>query len=206
MKAFIMTHPKAIYTFIVIAFIINLAVLYKSKNDKQILIDEKENLLKIIEHNNKRIFSLRETLDLYTQFNDTQIPKDLQLINEDGETIMLQSLLANRDLMIFRISENHCISCIQQFNEIINSNLDLSSKNIICISNYDAKKKLTFYKNIFKLKIPIYTCKNINIPIEEAERPYFFQLDKDLKIHFLFFPLYSEPENSIKYIQMIKQK
>ena len=87
MKAFIMTHPKAIYTFIVIAFIINLAVLYKSKNDKQILIDEKENLLKIIEHYNKRIFSIRETLDLNTQFNDLQIPKDFFFFYEYGDKI-----------------------------------------------------------------------------------------------------------------------
>lgn len=206
MKIFIIPSKNVLFIFIVVAYIFNLAIIFKQKNDKTILIEEKDNLTKEIEHNKKRIFFLKETIDLYSLFDDIQLPNNLQLINEHGEAIMLQSLLTERDLRVFRVSENHCISCIQLFNEIINSKLELSHENLICISDYNTKKKLTFYKNMLNLKMPIYICNDLNIPIEKEEKPYFFLLDKELKIHQLFFPLYSESENSEKYIQMINSK
>jgi hypothetical protein len=56
MKIFIIPSKNVLFIFIVVAYILNLAIIFKQKNDKTILIEEKDNLTKEIEHNKKRIF------------------------------------------------------------------------------------------------------------------------------------------------------
>lgn len=156
-----------------------------------------------VESLNKKNFYLEENLMLYSLYHNMILPDSIEVRNERGEKMKISSLIRGGKNMVVRISESHCISCIQSFNSLLNEANDSIFKNILYICDYETKPKLAFYKKLLNIKSSVYICRNLSLPIEKENRPYFFIIDQNLKISRLHLPIYIAPDLSKKYMQSI---
>lgn len=198
-------EKQTIIYVVVILFVCQVVVIVISIIDKRKMVAEKIELKRTIEKYDKRAFYLEEAIKLYPLYDEMFLPNNLELRTESGDTVRISSLLTSHDMVILRISEANCISCVQMFNEILNSEMDEMINRVIYICDYSTNKKILFYKKMLNIRMPIYISMDLKIPIEKENKPYLFVLNKDMEMSKIYFPINGESEMSREYLQIIKK-
>lgn len=135
-------------------------------------------------------------------FNGTEISK--KLYTDTGEVISLDSIV-NSKVLIYRIFDNSCASCInQEFNVL--KEIEKSGFPIMIISTFSNFRLLKSYIKEHGIKSPVYNLKE-NAYLFSFEREtndiYYCVLDKNLNYNYLFFPIQNDKDLSLAYIQYI---
>lgn len=137
------------------------------------------------------------------------ILKDIRIINENKDTISISNLLTTKKL-IYRFSELHCDSCIiNEFenlkNLLISNEMDV--KDVLIISYYQNPRNLSIFKRINRLQdFEIYNLENNSLgdfEIDDMLIPYFFMLDKNLKIGNTFIPIKQANKRTDNYLKKV---
>lgn len=125
--------------------------------------------------------------DLFSyQFYEIQssgkpIQTNIMLEDKNGNLTSLSALIKHRTL-IFRFSESDCVACMKEYFTNVNQLLEsLEYDDIILIGNFSTTHNIQLFMEGFQVKWPVYNfSKNLNIPIENLELPYFFVVDSNM--------------------------
>lgn len=185
----------------IIVLVINLMTL--NGRVKQITQEVIENL----KNDSIVIKELSNSLELTYKNNNFEVNKFMKLINEKGDTVLLEEIDFDEHLFVIRFSEFHCMSCVTKEMEVISNFLD-SNKNVICLASYSNLNDLMKIKRVMNISLPVY-----NIPflvfdneLEQKKLPYYFVLDKNYRANNLFVATHSNVKLTSKYLQYISFK
>jgi len=139
--------------------------------------------------------------------NDNQILSNkLVLIENDGSFQVLDSII-NEAKLIFRYSNLHCHSCIDKQMDLLSKYSDsIDNDRIILFTYYQNLRDLFLFKRLNHIRFKTYNVKSLDIPCEELQSPYFFVLDKNLKINDSFLPSKKDTILTINYLSTIFSK
>ena len=124
--------------------------------------------------------------------------------------IPLKSIFAKgqNQLLVCRFSQQHCESCVDATIQILQNQANqIGVKNIVYLGNHRNNR-------LFKETIPlygiegmrVYNTQGFNIPVEQADYPYFFILDNSLQVSGIFMPNKGVPAVTVKYLEAVKKR
>lgn len=140
--------------------------------------------------------------------NNTALSPQVELNDIEGNTINLLDLLADKNKLVFRFSDQSCMDCVHQelkhLDEIV-TQIGIESVLILVDTKNDRllrilSEKVQFKNQFFSLKDPI------QIQIESLGIPYLFTIDKSLIIKNLFIPSIELPMLSLGYYKFIEKE
>lgn len=122
--------------------------------------------------------------------NNTKI-KDIYVAKPLGDSIKLSSIINNKPKLIFRFKETDCNICIENaLNDIREIYRIVGAQNIIILANYYNVRSFISFFNSNKMNVMIYntSSKELGIPIESLDTPYFAIVDAKLIAHSIVIP------------------
>lgn len=138
---------------------------------------------------------------------DIPVPKDLKLIDINGNETQLQRIINNRSKLVFFINNLRCDGCINSELNFLDKTLDvLKREDIIIISNYPNINNLRVIKNKYNINYDSYNIvSNDSIPIylRSQNSPAIFVINQDLKLNSFFIPNNLSPNTTINYYNNI---
>ncbi len=139
--------------------------------------------------------------------NDNQtLANKLVLIENNGCSQILDSIIDEAKL-IFRYSNLHCHSCIDKQLDLLNRYTDsIDDGRIILFAYYQNVRDRFLFTRSNHIRFNTYSVKSLDIPFEELQFPYFFVLDKNLKINDSFLPTKEDTMLTINYLSIISSK
>ena len=166
----------------------------------------------IIEKNNicestRRLITGNAFLQFET--TDSKMEDFIVTSNDNSKSERLSQHLFVDNCLILRYNEDNCVSCIDHSLGVLLEYKDaIGVDNILIIATVRNNRKLkTFIDKFENLNIQIInTDSEINLPIEEYNIPYFFMMNKDLKIKMLFVPIKELPDNTARYLDIISER
>jgi hypothetical protein len=147
----------------------------------------------------------------FLQFETTASKIEDFIISSNGESQKkkLSDYFSGNNQLVLRYNEDNCSSCIDHSLEALLEYKDaIGIDNILIIATVKNNRKLKAFIDKFEnLNIQIInTDSEINLPIEEYNIPYFFMMNKDLKIKMLFVPIKELPDNTARYLDIISER
>jgi hypothetical protein len=132
-----------------------------------------------------------------------------ELINEENKEIKIGSIIGDKNILIYKISQNNCSSCAESELyplDTLYSRNPQQNQVILLAENYNYRK-LKVLKNINKFKYPVYIIKYPDffrfLAVEKLNLPYFFVLDSTLEAKMIFIPNKLLPDVSKRYYEQI---
>lgn len=188
-----------------VLFYIIFAYKYRMQEKDKVIQDtaEKKN---ICESTRRVIIS-----NTFLQFETTASKIEDFIISSNGESQKkkLSDYFSGNNKLVLRYNEDNCSSCIDHSLEALLEYKDaIGIDNILIIATVKNNRKLKAFIDKFEnLNIQIInTDSEINLPIEEYNIPYFFMMNKDLKIKMLFVPIKELPDNTARYLDIISER
>jgi|SRR5690554_834788 len=188
-----------------VLFYIIFAYKYRMQEKDKVIQDtaEKKN---ICESTRRVIIS-----NTFLQFETTASKIEDFIISSNGESQKkkLSDYFSGNSQLVLRYNEDNCSSCIDHSLEALLEYKDaIGIDNILIIATVKNNRKLKAFIDKFEnLNIQIInTDSEINLPIEEYNIPYFFMMNKDLKIKMLFVPIKELPDNTARYLDIISER
>jgi hypothetical protein len=138
-------------------------------------------------------------------FNDDFVfPEKYKIINLEGDTIMLGSLLDSSKIVI-RLNERFCESCITEQINLINSAIKFPQDKIIGLASYNNIRKFRIFVKKNNINFPVYFISHFDgeqiFSINDSfELPYYFHLDKTLSSKFIFHPNLNHLKSTVDYL------
>ena len=113
-----------------------------------------------------------------------------------------------KQILVCRFSKMHCESCvnfaIQNFRNWVDS---IGIKNVLFLGNYHSNKIFNREKPLYGIQgMNVYNAFELKIPAEELGYPYYFILDRNLRISNVFVPDKAAPEITNRYLKNIQSK
>ncbi|MDY7396731.1 hypothetical protein UMM65_15895 [Aureibaculum sp. 2210JD6-5] len=189
-------------TILLIGF--NAKLLLKAKDQESASNSKYKELQKELEQNEKRY---RNNFHFETQNEQLYLDKNLKLIGIDGDTVFAKNVFNNAKLVL-RYTESNCRMCIDAEHDILIQNANNIKENVAVLSTYDRlrgafmdAKKLakSGLKNIEIYLVP-YALK---LPLEQQNIPYYFVVNKNLRVSSLLVPAKEDPKLSMHYVKSI---
>lgn len=115
----------------------------------------------------------------------------------------LSEIKKNNNLLILRISEAHCESCVLSSLQSLNiANSFLHNDNVVILGSYQRTGVLTKFLSTNKSIFNYYNLRNVlEIDAEEYGLPYFIVLNNDFEITSCYFPDKLNPSFTIDYLK-----
>ena len=142
------------------------------------------------------------------QLQDQQLSKEIPLLSMDRENNFLENIISEQPLLVFRYSEIHCNSCVDQVVQQMNRLWQDGKRNMALIASYDEYQHFTSFVRANKLQMPTYLLQE-----EEAKGvfdseipPYLFLLDQSLAVKYPFVPIKEMDESIQMYMDFIQHK
>ena len=188
-----------------VLFYIIFAYKYRMQEKDKVIQDtaEKKN---ICESTRRVIIS-----NTFLQFETTASKIEDFIISSNGESQKkkLSDYFSGNNQLVLRYNEDNCSSCIDHSLEALLEYKDaIGIDNILIIATVKNNRKLKAFIDKFEnLNIQIInTESDINLPIEDYNIPYFFVMNKDLKIKMLFVPIKELPDNTARYLDIVSER
>lgn len=156
---------------------------------------------------------------LNSQFSLIQSNTFIQLESEDiyfpnsengllmtGESIKIEDYL-NGVKLLLRYSDSHCNSCFEKAMQALHKYKDdIGEENVILLTSHKNYRVLKITLEKMNFNPIVINIPEIEIPIEEYRTPYFFIINKDLRMSSVFIPIKEIPNYTEKYLYTIYNK
>jgi hypothetical protein len=202
-----MKKNKILYIIIVFFLGINILLLFKFKKielaNKNIKFVA-DSLISEISTQNTSINNLLLNDSLQAIYNESLINPHVKLIDNNLDTVFLKDIIKKKTL-ILRYDELSCGACIDHIFEIIKSS---NYENLIILTYYSKIRSLIVFQRKVKLKYPIYQVLNNDLieQIDKYKTPYFFIINKHLRIDNIHLFLREFPQRTTNYLHNIKSR
>ncbi len=127
------------------------------------------------------------------------------IFNGKIETIPLRSIIT-QPLIVLRYSELNCQSCVDAMLTQLQSNKTLDSSNTLLLAWYNNPAYLYQFKRMNRIKLPVYSIKNTGLPPDTLNIPYFYLLDKDLRVSNVFIPEEGDTASVAAYLRFAGER
>ncbi|MFY0593725.1 hypothetical protein [Roseivirga sp.] len=116
----------------------------------------------------------------------------------EGKAINQEILLSNllkqeHKISILRINDSNCTLCIEaELEDVIFFKSILNDSKIAIFATFNSKRSLNLMlKGLAELNIPVFLIKDreLNLPIEQINAPYYFSLNQEYIINNSFIPI-----------------
>ena len=139
----------------------------------------------------EQAMSMQENMEAGFQNNCMKLDS-VTCLDKDGNSIDLRSLFSNERerILICRFSELDCESCISySIRKIQEHTGDIGKENILFVASYFNNKMLEPQMKLYGIdSFAVLNAKDLSIPIEDWNKPYYCVLDSSLQISDLFIP------------------
>jgi hypothetical protein len=134
---------------------------------------------------------------------------NLLLKSESGDMIKLGNLINKENMLVVYHSQLNCDACVEFQINMVKEYLDKIGKyNILFITAYSNLRNLLLFNKIYSMGCPIYAIEDntLQIPIEEENEPFFFEIDKNMRTNQVFIPRREIPDLTKKYLGMMSKR
>lgn len=160
----------------------------------RVLKDDTKNCISIMENWNAVVQNAGISLKA-VQDNDECVKNLKRLFRQNGSD----------KLFICRFSELNCEKCIDYAIDVLQSSYEV--QNVVFLADYHDKRILKCQIQKYGIdSIRVMNVREINLPIEALNKPYFFLLDSTLNVCNVFIPDKVSGNMKQKYFDMIKDK
>lgn len=133
------------------------------------------------------------------------LSENLSLVTEKGKKIEVRNLIRkDRYTLVLRYSYLSCSPCVDY---AVTALKDFKEQhpdiNVLLLSTYRQKKDLRDFKRVNKVFFHVYHVDSLNLAMDEENIPYFFMLDKDMRMFNFFMPHQEIPELTAEYFRKI---
>lgn len=139
------------------------------------------------ESNNYQLNYQRNIMYFQLYSEGTKLNHLLLLKNEKADSLLINTITGSPKLVL-RYSELNCQSCVDAMLTQIQSNSNISNENILLLAYYKNPAYLYQFKRMNQLQLPVYSIKNTGLPPDTLNLPYFYLLDKDLRVSNVYIP------------------
>lgn len=161
----------------------------------------------ILKNSNELIETLTTNFILTYRANGIMIDSMLQLKTEKNKDILMKELVGEHSKLVFRYSQLHCNVCVDQEVKFLKDLIDeIGDENILILAHYDSFRNLSLFKRTNQVSTKVFNIKDIKLPIEEYNIPYYFVVNKDLHISDVMIPTKYLPERTQSYLEFVKEK
>lgn len=119
--------------------------------------------------------------------DDAKLKGELRIQNENDSFSNLNSIVS-KPTLILRYSELNCQSCVDIIISSLLSDSSFNVNNTLLLGYYREPTYLYQFKRVNRINFPIYNIKEIGLPPDTLNMPYFFILDQNLTTHNVFIP------------------
>lgn len=136
-------------------------------------------------------------------------PEFLNITNTNSLDSYSDFFAENKQLLICRISENNCESCVDyMLNEINALSSDTTfNMGIVVMGEYtNMALKILCQQQSLSSDIKTYSVIGPLLPIEEQGFPYFFVMDRDYRVSNVFSPDKKTQQLTDAYFKLLKKK
>ncbi len=109
------------------------------------------------------------------------------LVNEHKDSIKIESLIS-KPTLVMRYSELNCHSCVDAMLTELKNNPFFNEKNSLLLAWYNEPAYLYQFKRMNRIEMPVYNIKNTGLLADTLNMPYFFIIDKDLRVSKVLIP------------------
>jgi len=88
----------------------------------------------------------------------------------------------------------------------LQSNKTLDSSNTLLLAWYNNPAYLYQFKRMNRIKLPVYSIKNTGLPPDTLNIPYFYLLDKDLRVSNVFIPEEGDTASLAAYLRFAGER
>lgn len=182
---------------IFILFFIDLILLFdlfqnnKTNNDLRNKIQKVEDAYKL---NIAFIDKIKYFTYLQLKSDDSKLLDKIKFSFND-KTITLRDTSKWKQKIVLRFTEFNCSTCVDEdITLLIKFIKEIGEENVIIFATFNNLRNLLSFKENHKLRIHIFNIDELNLPIEQANVPYFFRLDNFLSISKVFVPQKEIPD------------
>lgn len=193
---------KSIYTILIVLLLIfNVFLIVKSKKVKPVVVEDKSTHAKDFYHNKFLAEKQNENLG---------IDGKLKLVTLKGDTVLAKNVW-NKNQIIFRYSALNCRVCIDTEYQHLAKLAHLIDDEISVLAYYNKPRELIVDQRLAQEKglgnISFYLLPedHLNIPMDNNNIPYYFQLSPTLTITNFFIPEKTLPQLSEHYLKYALQ-
>lgn len=149
-----------------------------------------------------KLATLKE--DMITCYtNEGEMLNDSIVLFEDGtEKVFLFNVIDNKTLII-RLSQLNCQVCVVAFMPLLHK---LSHKKIFFLIDYTNKRYFDEFKKTCNANHRFFKIESLPTSLDTLNIPYFFLLDKNLKMDCVFVPHKEMIEQTEKYLEIVNNK
>jgi len=117
----------------------------------------------------------------------TRLDPSLSLKSEKSDSQLLHNVL-DRTKLVLRYSELNCQTCVDAMLTQLLNNEKFNTSNCILLAYYRNPAYLYQFMRINRLQLPVYSIKSTGLLPDTLNIPYFYLLDKDLRVSNVFIP------------------
>lgn len=194
------------FTYFILLFLVgmNLLLMYYLHRLDTVYAVEKEIMQHQIESLQVKNILLEDDL-ITSKSGMYQLPSDLTLYAESGDSLDLLSVKKQKKTFVFRYSFLHCRPCVDSVIVYLSDFLKENEKNVevILLATYSQPRDLRTFKRSNQFFTQVYNIESLNLPAEELGVPYLFLLDENLTVVDLFIPRKEMPYLLKRYLKKI---
>jgi len=132
------------------------------------------------------------------------------LINLNRDTIKLKDMLIDQPKLVFRYSNRHCWSCVEDLLKKLSSSKtdSIIKRNIVIIANYDEFRSFYLMHNIVDWGFESYNYDKVfqDLFAETKNSPYLMVLDSSYCTKMIFHPNNSEENLLRDYLNSVRNR
>ncbi len=153
----------------------------------------------------KELLTLEQNIIDENLNENLKLREDIKFINIHGNVVLAQDIF-KKHALVLRYSESNCSDCIKAELNAVLKNKELFVNDIYIIAHYRNKRDLyVFYRDIQNkglknIKMYLLPDKDLNIPADKLNMPYYFCIDSTLLITNFFIPQKDKPKLSENYL------
>lgn len=154
----------------------------------------------------ERASKVEDLLMYQYQSKDTVFDSELSIKLWDGSQEQIAMLASKGPYLVLRFSELQCQTCVELEKENLKKwQEETGVQNILLWGNFGHPNAPKIYKQGHELNHPLYNVPVSSVPlsVEAFNIPYYFVLDKDLRIHSVFIPDKFAQNLSTRYLETI---
>lgn len=124
------------------------------------------------------------------------------LLDEHKEKVFLSDIIKGKTL-VMRLSQQNCQACIMAMMPIVQK---LDQERVVFLVDYTNRRYFEEFKKTCNASHRVFKTESLSIPLDSLNIPYFFLLDKDLKMDYTFIPHKEMIDQTGKYLEIVKRK
>jgi hypothetical protein len=204
-----MNKTRILIFFASTLFLLNTWLLFKTKTGNSTITKLVSNLAKL-----EQVISTKE--DLLNMFeNDIQLMlfsenfriKIEEIIGEGNAQTTFSSIISDKPKLFLRYSELNCHTCVDiQFEALKEFGKKIGNENIILLASYKSDGDLNSFMRINKINFKVFNIRNLGLPIERANTPFYFIADGSGFVKLVFVPRKEYPKLYEKYFEIITKR